>query len=172
MRVVATATLAVSLLAPLSMLSAQVPVRPTEGFDLTAHAVWSRMLDDSPENTMGVGVGLAYRFPTRLAIELRGSYRSWERETYAPLHLGLRYDLPVSPFVTLAPFAGVGPSLVMGNDWASIFASVDVGTRVYLSFGKDAKARASFGAAYGRAMAFHPSDFGVFNLTGGLSIRL
>jgi len=130
------------------------------------------MLDESPENAAGVEVGLAYELPTRLAIELRGSYRSWERETYVPLHLGVRYDLPINPFVSLAPFAGVGPSLVLGNDWASIFASFDLGTRVYLSFGKDAKVSASFEATYGRAMAFHPSDFGVFNLAGGLSIRL
>ncbi len=172
MRVVAAATLAVSLLAPISDLSAQVPGRPAEGFDLTVQAVWSRMLDESPENAPGVEVGLAYRLPNRLALELRSSYRSWERETYVPLHVGVRYDLPINPFVTLAPFAGVGPSLVMGNDWASVFASFDVGTRVYLSIGEGAKVRASFEATYGRAMVFHPSDFGVFNLAGGLSIRL
>jgi hypothetical protein len=56
--------------------------------------------------------------------------------------------------------------------WASVFASFDLDTRVYLSIGHDARMRASFEISYSRVMAFHPSGFGALNLAGGLIIRL
>lgn len=165
--------LAALLLALVAAAAAQERPRSAGGFDLAVHALWSWQLEDgSSEGSPGAGVGLGYRLPIGLAVELRGSYRSWESLSYLPLHLGLRYDLPLHPLVTLAPFAGFGPSLVWGNDWGSVFASFDLGARVYLAMGQDAKVRLWFEGAYGRGMAFHPSEFGVVNLAAGLSLRL
>jgi len=143
------------------------------GTSLTVDALWSwRFEDGESESAPGVGVGLAYRFPLGLAVELRGSYRSWESVRYVPLHLGVRYDVALHPLVTLAPFAGAGPSLVWGNDWAGIFASFDLGARFSFSLGKDSAMRLYVEAAYGQGMVFHPQAFGVVNLAGGLSLRL
>jgi hypothetical protein len=165
--------LAALLLALVAVATTQEQRRSAAGFDLAVHALWSWQLDDgSSESSPGGGVGLGYRLPMGLAVELRGSYRSWESLNYLPLHLGLRYDLALHPLVTVAPFAGAGPSLVWGNDWGSVFASFDVGARVYLAMGQDAKARLWVEGGYGRGMAFHPSEFGVVNLAAGLSLRL
>jgi len=166
--------LTVLVLALTSAAVAQEHDRSTGGFDLTAHALWSHQFvsGSSAEQVLGVGVGLGYRLPHGLTVELRSSFRSWDSETYVPLHLGVRYDLPLHRVVTLAPFAGAGPSLVSGNDWASVFASFDVGARVVVALARDSRVRLSFEAGYGRAMAFHPSEFGVLNLGGGVVLSL
>ena len=165
--------LAVLLLALVASAATQEQRRPAGGLDLTVSALWSwQSYDGSSDGAPGAGVGLGYRFPIGFALELRGSYRSWDSESYVPLHLGLRYDLRLHPLVTVAPFAGAGPSAVWGNDWGSIFASFDLGTRLYLSMGQDARVRVSLEAAYGRGMAFHPSAFDVVNVALGLSIGL
>lgn len=161
------------LLALVAVAATQERRRSPGGFDLAVQALWSWQLEDgSSEGSPGAGVGLGYRLPIGLAVELRGSYRSWESLSYLPLHLGLRYELALHPLVTLAPFAGFGSSLVWGNDWGSVFASFDMGARVYLAMGQDAKVRLWLEGAYGRGMAFHPSEFGVVNLAAGLSLRL
>jgi hypothetical protein len=154
--------------------AAQERPQPTGGFDLTAQALWSFQYESgsSTEDTPGAGLGLGYRLPNGLAFELRGSYRSWESETYVPLHLGVRYELAVHDLVTVAPFAGAGPSVVSGNDWASVFASFDVGARVDVALARDSRVRLSLEAGYGRAMTFHPSEFGVLNLGAGLRLTL
>ena len=165
--------LAAFLLTLVAASAAQEQPRSPGGFDLTVQGLWSWQFDDgSSESTPGVGVGLGYALPQGLAIELRGSYRSWDQVRYLPLHAGLRYDLRVHPSITIAPFAGAGPSLVSGNDWSSVFFSFDVGSRVYLSLGQEGRLRLSLEAAYGRGMAFHPSAFGVANVGLGLSLGL
>lgn len=158
---------------PTTSITAQGSAGSTSEFDLTVQAGWSQKSESgSQEGAPVISLGVAYRLPSRLAFELRSSYRSWERETYVPLHLGVRYDLRINEVVTVSPFAGVGPSAMLGNDWAGFFASYEAGGRVYLSLGEDARVRATLEASYGRAMAFHPSEFGLWNLAGGLNIGL
>lgn len=130
---------------------AQESPRPVSGFDVTAQTLWSFQYESgSPaEDIPGGGVGLGYRLPN-----------------------GLAFELAVHDVVTLAPFAGAGPSVIWGNDWASVFASFDVGARVYVALARDSRVRLSLEAGYGRAPTFHPSEFGVLNLGGGLSLGL
>lgn len=170
---VASVIVTAFLLAPFPNLSAQEPERETGGFDLSIQAVWWQRLDyGARESTPGINVGIAYRLPSGPAFELRGSYRTGGSETYVPMHFGVAYHLPISPIISLAPFAGFGPSVMVGNDWAGFFASYETGGRGYLSLGEDARIRATLEVSYGRAMAFHPSEFGMWNLAGGLSIEL
>jgi hypothetical protein len=145
------------------------------GLDLSAQVLWSHQLlgAGAPnDQAVGVAAALGYRFPVRVAVEVRGSYRSWEDETYVPLHVGVRYDLPVLSVVTLVPFAGVGPCLVTGGDWGSVFASFDAGARAQIALGRGAAMRLLLEVSYARAMAFHPSAFDVVNAGAGLQIGL
>jgi hypothetical protein len=145
------------------------------GFDLSAQVLWSHQLLGAvaPNNqAVGVAAALGYRFPVRVAVEMRGSYRSWEYETYVPLHVGVRYDLPVFSVVTFVPFAGVGPCVVTGGDWGAIFASIDAGARAQIALGHQAAVRLLLEVSYARAMAFHPSAFDVVNAGAGLQIGL
>lgn len=165
----------VSLLLAVGTARAQESRPAAGGFDLAVTALWSHRLGDAGapnEQALGVGAGLGYAFPVGIGVEVRGSFRSWEEETYVPLHLAVRYDVPVSALVTLAPFAGAGPCLVTGGDWASIFASVEAGARARVALGRGAAVRLLLEGSYARAMAFHPSAFDVVNLAAGLQIRL
>jgi hypothetical protein len=144
------------------------------GLDVAAQVLWSHQVLDGgrPDyQAVGVAAALGYRFPVRVAVEMRGSYRSWENETYAPLHIGARYDVPLFSLVTLAPFAGIGPCLVTGGDWSSIFASIDAGARAHTALGRGATVRLLLEVSYARAMAFHPSAFDVLNAGAGLQIE-
>jgi hypothetical protein len=154
---------------------AQEPRPAAGGFDLAGQALWSHQLGDAGapnDQAVGVGVAVGYGFPVGIGVELRGTYRSWEQETYVPLQLGVRYELLVSSVVTLAPFAGVGPCLVTGGDWSSVFASLDAGARAHVSLGAGAPLRLLLEVSYARAMAFHPSAFDVVNAGAGLRLRL
>ncbi|KPJ96932.1 MAG: hypothetical protein AMS20_17835 [Gemmatimonas sp. SG8_28] len=165
----------VALMLMVASAAAAQEQRAADGLDVAAQVVWSHQLLGAgapDERTIGVGAALGYRFPVRVALEMRGSYRSWEDETYVPLHLGVRYDLPVLSVVTLVPFAGVGPCLVTGGDWGSVFASFDAGARVQIALGRGAAVRLLLEASYARAMAFHPSAFDVVNAGAGLQIGL
>lgn len=164
----------VTLMALSSTATAQEGARSGRGVDLAIQAVWSHQLvgGGAPaDQAVGVAAAVGYRFPVRVAVEARGSYRAWEGETYVPLHVGARYDVPVTSLVTLAPFAGVGPCLVTGGDWGSVFASFDAGVRASVSLDRDAAVRLLLEGSYARAMAFHPSAFDVVNAGAGLQLR-
>ncbi len=143
----------------------------SSGFELAVYILKSVLVEQNDRgnwSNIGAGLELGYRFQSGAVLELRANFRSWENrdEFYLPLVLGPRFDWRPHPRLTLSPFAGFGPALLIGNDYGGIFAGFDMGLR--LSTKVSRKAQFLIGASYGQGVAFHPANFGYMNFIVGV----
>lgn len=147
--------------------STQESRRSAGGFDLNLHALFGYSdFEDHGHTGPGVGIGLGYNVLAGLGVELRGAYRRWHNTNYAPLHLGVRYQVPCGPII-LAPFVGAGGGVLFGPGLGIGGASWEVGARSYLPLDG---MRLFVEASYARGMEFHPSGFNMFGIGGGVSL--
>lgn len=141
------------------------------GFELAVYILKSVIVEQNGRgnwSNIGAGLELGYRFKSGAVLDLRPNFRYWESkdEFHLPLFLGPRFDWRPHPRLTLSPFAGFGPALIIGNDYGGIFASFDTGLR--LSTKVLRKAQFLIGTSYGQGVAFHPANFGYMNFIVGV----
>ncbi len=95
---------------------------------------------NGPENNtwskIGLGAELKRNINSSFGINMRLSYRAWDRNGFDkrvwPLSLGPSYRFESNSNVAVELSAGAGPALIMGNDYASFFGSFDVSAAVFI----------------------------------------
>jgi len=107
----------------------------------------------------GLGVNMEHRFNEKISILIRTVFRLFDNDPEGMLEMcfGPKYKIPLSEKIYLAPFAGIGPSVIVGNDYAGEFVSAMGGVQVYFDINE--KRSIFIGSAYNNAMTFHPGEF-------------
>ena len=84
---------------------------------------------------IGLGVGTYHQFDSGFGFNTRLSYRNWDRNSLdkitVPLSVGPSYRFTTQSKVEVAFYGGVGPVLIIGNDYAGFFGGFDLGTEIY-----------------------------------------
>lgn len=107
----------------------------------------------------GFGAKMQKVYSSGLGIEAKFSFRSWSDldNTVIPLTIGPSYTISSSKNMTFLVRSGVGPELIIGNDYSSVFAGFDIGPEVHVSIGQ--RHALVLGVAFAQAMSFHPNHF-------------
>ena len=106
-------------------------------------------------------------FENGLGIEAKFSYRSWSdsQRRLVPLLVGPSYTILSAEKINLLIRSGIGPELIIGNDYASIFLGYEIGPEFRYKIGQGSSV--FFGIAFAQAMAAHPDHFEYLDLTVG-----
>lgn len=107
----------------------------------------------------GFGAKMQKVYNSGLGIELKSSFRSWNDfdRTVIPLTIGPSYTISSSNKMRFIIRTGVGPELILGNDYASIFAGFDIGPEIHMNIGN--RHALVFGLTFAQAMSFHSGSF-------------
>jgi len=113
----------------------------------------------SPYSRIGIGIDMDYRFNSKFSLLTRGIFRSWKDDPRTIIHICFspKYSFELSKKVSLSPYIGIGPSLIIGNDYGALFASSMAGVK--LNYNLWQKKSLFFGGALNQAMSFHPGHF-------------
>jgi len=144
-----------------------------EGWSWGVFTVKSSLLESTSQREgtwsgFGIGLDARYQFKSRLGIAGRLSYRNWgiRKTTYIPLTIGPSYQLPISSKTFISVFGGVGPTGLLGNDYAGIFAAGELGVRIEQKILENKKL--FLGASFGQGMSQHPDHFEYFEIILGV----
>jgi hypothetical protein len=120
---------------------------------------------------IGFGGGMTYQFDSGFGINTRINFRQWERfgfdKSSIPLYVGPFYQFRKDSKISFALYGGVGPALIWGNDYASVFASFDLGAGIYLPVWSNNEIFFQVGFAQG--MSFN-SGFNYLDFSLGLRL--
>ena len=116
----------------------------------------------------GLGLDVGYQFKSRLGIANRLSYRNWDifDTTHIPWTIGPSYHFPSSSNLSFSIYGGFGPALIWGNDYASVFATSEIGLRLERTIFQNKKI--FLGASFGQGMSFHPDHFEYLDISLGV----
>lgn len=116
----------------------------------------------------GLGVDIRYLINSHLGIESRLSYRVWNDfdRTHLPLTIGPYYQFSFTAKTSFSIFGGIGPSGILGNDYAGVFAAFETGIRVEQRILNNKKL--FLGSSYGQGMSFHPDHFEYLDIFIGI----
>lgn len=164
---------------PLSHLDAQANQEHSQiqkdnsGFYWGIYLLRSIHLETALENNsrwsgFGLGIDIGHQFRSGLGLGARLNYRNWDNfdKTLIPLSFGPTYRFPSNSKMTFFLFGGIGPAAVIGNDYASVFASLDLGMRLEWDIGNHKKF--FIGSDFGQGMSFHPDHFEYVDLSIGM----
>lgn len=102
----------------------------------SAHLETLNGTDNDTWSKIGIGTELKFQINSNIGINTRLSYRAWDQfgfdKRVLPLSLGPSYRFGSKSAVGVELSAGAGPTLIVGNDYASIFGSFDVGVGVFI----------------------------------------
>ena len=117
---------------------------------------------------LGLGLDIGYQFKSRLGIAGRLSYRNWDDfdKTHIPLTIGPSYHFPSSTKLSFSIYGGLGPTLIWGNDYGSVFATSEVGLRLERTILQNKKI--FLGTSFGQGMSFHPDHFEYLDVSLGI----
>ncbi len=137
----------------------------------SAHLESTRSPTSDTWSDIGFGGGMMYQFDSGFGINTRISFRQWDRfgfdKSSIPLYVGPFYQFRKDSRLSFALYGGVGPALIWGNDYASIFGSFDFGVGVYLPAWSNNEVFVRAGFAQG--MSFN-SGFNYLDFTFGLRL--
>jgi hypothetical protein len=107
----------------------------------------------------GFGAKMQKSYNSGIGIETKLSFRSWSDfdRTVIPFTIGPSYIISSDNKMKLLVRSGLGPELLIGNDYASIFAGFDIGPELHINLGR--KQALVLGFAFAQAMSFHPDSF-------------
>lgn len=107
----------------------------------------------------GLGTSARKVFSSGIGIESKLSYRNWSDfdMTVVPLLLGPSYTISSTSKSTFLVRTGVGPELILGNDYASVFAGFEIGPELQIKM--NSGSAMVFGFDLAQAMSFHPNSF-------------
>ena len=126
--------------------------------------------DNGRWSSYGFGYDLDWKLNKDWNIGLRANVRSWsERDKFLlPVNLGIGHSFRLSSKISMDAFIGGGPSLVVGNDYAGIFAHLTGGARFNIL--KLGSKELFTGLYFSQAMAFHPSPFEHMDIVFGIRL--
>lgn len=153
-----------------SSLYSQSTVSTNSSEISNSHLSWSlyivKSLHDNSSNRneekwsgFGLGVDLEYQFDSRIGIGGRMSFRNWGgiNKVHLPLVFGPSYNLIKTSNSRIVLQSGIGPSLIIGTDYGSVFASLELGLRLERTI--FANKSLILGTSFGQGMSFHPDHF-------------
>jgi len=111
-----------------------------------------RLGEDSKWSVPGIEIQYSLRISSRLNMQTSGGYNNWgQSDTRAiPLLIGVSGPLMNLSSFSINPYLISGPSLLIGNDYAGIFATAETG----IEFLHHSKGISLF-MGYGQNMLFH-----------------
>ena len=126
--------------------------------------------DNGRWSSYGFGYDLDWKLNKGWNIGLRANVRSWsDRDKFLlPVNLGIGHSFIFGNRVSIDTFVGAGPSLVIGNDYAGIFAHLSAGARFNIL--KLGSKELYTGVYFSQAMAFHPSPFEHLDIVFGIRL--
>jgi hypothetical protein len=126
--------------------------------------------DNGRWSSYGFGYDLDWKLNNNWNIGLRTNVRSWsDRDKFLlPANLGIGHSFYFGNRVSMDAFVGAGPSLVIGNDYAGIFAHLNSGVRFNIL--KLGSKELFTGLYFSQAMAFHPSPFEHLDIVFGIRL--
>jgi hypothetical protein len=133
----------------------------------------SKTLEDDggsrSSSKIGFGLDIDKRINSNVSLLIRSVWRPWNYDPESIIHICFapKYSFHLSDKITLSPFLGIGPSLIMGNDYALIAASSMGG--LMLNYQVSQKNSIILGGSINQAMSFHSGHFEFMDVFLGIS---
>jgi hypothetical protein len=121
------------------------------------HIYELRFINDHEISNFGVETQLTFHKGAQWGIQLKANWLKWtdSRETYFPLLLGPEFSMPLSGKLEMVMYGNAGPTVLIGNDYGSVFGSAETGVQ----FSSSNKKGVLLGLAWSQNLIFHPSHF-------------
>ncbi len=143
------------------------------GFSLGIYTLKSIHLESTFQSSdrwsgFGMGLDLTYQFKSGFGVATRLSYRNWDifDKSNIPLTIGPIYRFPSTSKLVVSIYGGLGPALIWGNDYASIFANSEIGVRLERNVFNNKKL--FLGTSFAQGMSFHPDHFEYLEVSIGI----
>lgn len=114
-----------------------------------------RLGEDSKWSNPGIEINYKRNISGQFNILIRGGYINWGQSDsrVIPLMMGVSKDVIKSNQFSINPYIVLGPSLLIGNDYAGIFATAETG----IELAPNNRGLAVF-IGFGKNMLFHPDQ--------------
>ena len=116
-------------------------------------------------SNIGLEVQMGLSINDNVGLLIKSGWLKWSnnRETVIPVLIGPTYKIVDSGFASVTAYGNIGPMLVIGNDYAGVFAKYELG----FQFSSTATKGLILGMSWGQDVVFHPSEYSVVKFSVG-----
>jgi hypothetical protein len=106
-------------------------------------------------SNFGIEAQMTFHKGNQWGIQMKANWMKWadSRETYFPVLVGPEFGVPLSGNLQMVMYGNIGPTVLVGNDYAGVFGSVETG----IQFSSLNKKGILIGMAWSQNLVFHPS---------------
>lgn len=125
---------------------------------IKGYEIYGREFDGRhASSNFGIEGQVTFHRSKKWGIQLKSSWMKWpdSRETYFPVLIGPELVFPMRANLDLAIYANGGPTVLIGNDFGSVFGCAESGIQI----GVGDKKGLLIGLAWSQNLTFHPGHF-------------